>query len=154
MRRAQLIALPPLVARRDAAQATLDRFVGHLHRWGQVDCVRVAAFHLRQLGYRPQLARGGQYANELGAVRALKRAGFDHPHAALGALGLKEIGFASHLVGDIMSLRSAGDWPALAVCLSNGRILTSTQDHPAFGVLTPAAGDILTCWRCDPCLTP
>lgn len=153
MRRAELLALPPLVARQRATQVTADRYNGFLHVWGQVDCIRVAAFHLRQLGHKPHLARGGSYSSEIGAVRALKRAGYDHPKDALAALGLPKIGWASALVGDIFGLRSPGQWPALAVYLGNGRLLTSSEDHPAFGIVPTSGVEVLSCWRVDPCLT-
>ena len=46
-----------MVRRRDAAQATLDRFRDRPLRFGAQDCVRLVAFHLRQLGHRPALAK-------------------------------------------------------------------------------------------------
>lgn len=148
----------PLVLRRDAAQATQDRFLGRLHKWGEVDCCRIVAFHVRKLGYKPNLASFGTYSSERGAIRALLRQGFASPGEALVAGGLTElrgedgrVAYAQALVGDIIGLRAAsGDWPALAVLMSNGRVLTSTPDHPAYGLVTPGHDDIVACWRADP----
>lgn len=145
------LARPPLVQRRDAAQATHDAFKGKPFAWGSADCVRVAAYHLRRLGYRPNLVRGGTYSTEVAAVRALRRAGFKSIEAALTATGLVEIGYASALVGDLYALRSAGKWPALAVYLGNGVVLTSSEELGVWWPARPAHDKILSCWRADPC---
>ena len=41
-----------MIRRRDAAQASIDRFSGQAFVLGKVDCARLAAFHQRQCGDR------------------------------------------------------------------------------------------------------
>lgn len=115
-----------------AAQATLDRFAGKAFAWNAQDCVRMAAFHLRRLGHKPQLARAGSYRCALGARRALARAGHDSIAAAIDALGLPRIPMAAAIVGDVGMLPSDAETDAalgaVIVCLGNGRWLGFAAD--------------------------
>lgn len=139
-----------MIQRVAAAQATLDAYVGQPLVWGRTDCVRMAAFNLRKLGYRPRLARGGSYSSALGARRALKRAGFDRLEDALQDLGLVEIGHASHLPADILALESGDDWPALGVALGNRRVLAFSVHDGCAGVAGVKHEDIRSAWRAHP----
>lgn len=113
-----------LILRRDAAQATVDRFNGLPLTYGKDDCVRMSAFCLRQLGVKASLLKAGAYKSELGAARALKRAGYDTLSDAVDALGLPRIAPAMCLPGDLMALPSDDpDRIGLAVALGNGRVL-------------------------------
>lgn len=58
-----------------ATSATFDRFNGQALVLGKTDCARMVAFHLKQLGFKPSLLKGGAYSTEVGARRALKRLG-------------------------------------------------------------------------------
>ena len=136
-----------IVRRRDAAQATLDRFRDRPFRFGRYDCVRLAAFHLRQLGHRPQLARAGSYASALAARRALERAGHRSVAEAVDAL-LPRIAPATALVGDIVQMDAEDDLGGLAVLLGGGRAIGYHQDLVGAGVLQPVA--IAIAWRADP----
>lgn len=137
-----------LVCRRDAAQATLDRFGDQPFTWGKRDCCRMVAFHLKLLGYRPQLAKGGTYSSLLGATRALARAGVESLAAALDALSLPRIAPAAAIVGDIIAIPSEGPLDALAVALGNGRALAYHQDLPNAVVVQPL--EMVAAWRVDP----
>lgn len=139
-----------LVRRRDAAQATLDTWLGKPFAWGEADCARMAAGHLRQLGYKPRLSRFGRYSTALGAAKALRRGGFDDLGQVLDDLGLIRIGHASHLVGDIFGLVSEPGWIALGVALGNGRVLAFNPHDNCGGVVQPPHDAILACWRADP----
>jgi len=138
-----------LISRVAAAQATLDRFKDEPFQWGRKDCVRMAAFHLRQLGYRPKLGKAGSYSSALGARRALARAGYDSLAAALDDLGLERTPPAAALVGDIVQGASGDAFGAIGVVLGNGRILGYQEDLPGAAVLHPLALDLA--WRADPC---
>jgi hypothetical protein len=146
--------VPELIRRRDAAQATLNAFIGQPLVWGRFDCVRLAAFNLRQLGYKPRLVRGGAYRTPLGARQALKRAGFKSLEAALDDLGLPRVGHARILPGDVVALASGEDWPSLSVYLGNGRVLAFSAHHQMVAVAQPGPSDILDCWSARPCLMP
>ncbi|SNS53062.1 hypothetical protein SAMN06295912_108112 [Sphingomonas laterariae] len=140
---------PVLEARRDAAQATLDRYRGQPFRFGRYDCCRLAAFHLRQLGYKPALARGGSYSSALGARRALARAGFASLAEALDTLGLERIPPAAAIVGDIVQADGEDAFGALAVVLGNGRIIGWAEGHDGAEVMQMIAMN--TAWRVPPC---
>src|SRR3546814_12556028 len=99
--------VPVMEARRRATQATADRFRDQPFTWGKNDCVRMVAFHLRKLGYRPKLAKAGSYSSALGAKRALARAGFETTGQALDALGIERIATAVAMLGD--NVRTPGD---------------------------------------------
>ncbi len=146
---------PPLIARRDAAQAALDAFLGQPFAWGEADCVRLAASVLAHHGRPSDLNRAGQWDSALKARRALKRLGYSGLGEAVDGQGLDRIPFAFHLVGDLVGLPSAEGWDlSLGVCLGNGRVLAFSPHDNLGGVLQPDAEDILACWRVDPCPRP
>ena len=136
---------PLMLTRSAAAQATVDRFHGQAFAWGRFDCARMVAFHLRQLGLKPGLSKGGSYATALSARRALVRAGHDSLEAALDALGLSRIAPAAALVGDVVALPGDDAMTSLTVALGNGRVLGWHQDSPGCAVLQPVAFE--TAWR-------
>lgn len=140
---------PPLILRRDAAEATKARFEGAAFAWSTNDCTRLAAFHVRRLGHKPVMPRAGSYSSALGAARALRAKGFADLTAAVDAMGFLAIPPASAIVGDLVALASDEPaWPALTVALGNGRVLGFLQG--VCGVLQPRTH--LTAWRVDPCL--
>lgn len=135
-----------MLSRRDAAQATLDRFKGEAMRYGKNDCVRMAAFVLRKRGHRPQLGKAGTYSNAIGAQRALKRAGFDTLADALDALGLERIPPAAALPADIIMVPGEGSFGgALQVVVGNGRTLGYHQDLDGAEILMPV--EFVAAWR-------
>lgn len=138
-----------MVARRDAAQATLDRFQDVPHAWGRFDCAKMTAFHLRQLGYRVGISKAGEYSSLLGAKRALARLGWPSvSHALDEVLHLPRIGFASLLVGDVLQIPSEDGLDAMAVALGNGRALGYHPDAPGAVVVQPI--EITAAWRVVP----
>lgn len=58
-----------------ATESTFARFHGKPLVLGKTDCARMVAFHLKQLGFKPSLLKGGAYSTPVGARRALKRMG-------------------------------------------------------------------------------
>lgn len=146
-----------LIRRRDAAQATLDRFNGRALAWGRDDCVRLAAFCARKMGRPVSLAKAGSYSSARGALTALKRAGFDSLEAAVDAQGFVPISPAQALPGDLIGLPPVedGPWLALTVYLGNGRIVGfrdgrcgAMQLH--LGALTPDLANRVRAWRVEP----
>lgn len=141
----------PLIQRAAAAQATLDYFTGRPFAWGEADCVRLAAFHLRQMGRTPKgLARAGSYGSEKMARRALLRTGFASLDAAVDGQGLPRIPPAAALVGDLVGLQGEGAWTSLTVALGNGRVLGFHSG--AARVLKPVLP--IVAWRIEPCRKP
>jgi hypothetical protein len=128
-----------------AAQSTLDLYLGKPLEWGRFDCARMAAHTLKALGRKAPLARFGAYSSAVGAIRALRRAGFTDLGQAVDSFGLLRIPPASALPADIIGL-AAEDLPmSLAVALSNGRVLGFHADHEGAVVMQPTA--YLAAWR-------
>jgi hypothetical protein len=135
-----------LLRRQQAAQATLDRFKGQPLIYGKNDCVRLAAFLLRKMGHRPQLAKAGSYKTPLGAARALQRAGFKDLASAVDALGLPRIAPAAAWPADLVMLPAEGPFGgALSVAVGNGRVLGYHEDVDGADILQPV--QYLAAWR-------
>lgn len=148
---------PPLILRRDAAQAVLDRFNGKPLEFGARDCVQMGAMALRQMGYPNPLKGSRPYRGEVGALRslavALKRAGGPDGGSLadlLDALQLERIAPAEALMADLIGYPADGAWPiALGVAVGNGRAIAYAPDGFArVGEIAPA----VTAWRVHPCL--
>lgn len=122
--------------------ATLLKFGEKPFAYGQHDCVRLVAAHIREMGHKVSLLKGGAYKSEFGAVKALKRAGFDTLEAAIDSR-FDRIAPASAVTGDIIGLQSSGDWPALTIALSNGRVLGFMDG--ICGIMQPNA--YMAAWR-------
>jgi hypothetical protein len=135
-----------LLRRQQAAQAAVDRFKGQPLAYGKNDCVRLAAFVLRKMGRRPQLAKAGSYSTALGAARALQRAGFEDLATAVDALGLPRIAPAAAWVADLVLLPAEGPFGgALSVAVGNGRVLGYHEDVDGADILQPV--QYLAAWR-------
>ncbi len=125
----------PLDRRVRLTTATLEHFRGREFRWGACDCARIAAWHLRQFGCRPQIAKAGSYKTAIGARAALKRLGHDTLESALDALGLPRIAPAEAWVGDIVMGDSGDAFGALGIYLGNGAMLGFHEDAAGAAVL-------------------
>jgi hypothetical protein len=90
--------LPTLEKRRRAVEATKERFAGRSFVLGAADCVKLARFHLTQMGHK--LPSTGHYSNEIGAVKALKKQGAKNL-AELLDKHLERIAPAAMLLGDL-----------------------------------------------------
>lgn len=135
-----------MIRRQQAAQAAVDRFKGQPWQLGKADCVRLAAFVLRKMGHRPQLGKAGTYTTGAGALRALKRAGFETLSEALDALGLERIPPAAARVADIIMIPGEQLFDgALTIAVGNGRVLGFHEDSGAAEVLQPV--EMLSAWR-------
>lgn len=135
-----------MVRRAAAAQGVVDRWLGVPFAWGQADCMRsITAPVLKAMGHKCPLARFGQYSNEIGARRALKRQGFDSMEAFLDAVPLMRIGHARLLPGDLVGLEGVGGWLSIAVALGNGRVLGFASEAGLAVVYQPYS--IATAWR-------
>ncbi|MDX5984701.1 DUF6950 family protein [Sphingomonas echinoides] len=138
-----------LIRKRDAAQATLDRWSKRAHKLGTADCVRMAAAHLRSLGYTVKLPPSGSYRTVNSALKALKAAGHDSIPAALDAMGLERIAPAEAIVGDIIQMPAEHALGALVVVMGNGRVAGWHDDY-ADGVVVMQPLTPLAAWRVVP----
>ncbi|WP_230770713.1 DUF6950 family protein [Sphingomonas sp. Leaf4] len=135
-----------MIRRQQATQAAVDRFQGKPFEWGRYDCVRLAAFMLREMGHRPGLGRAGSYKTAKGAVGALRRAGYATLAEAMDGLGLQRIPPAAALPGDIVMVPSDGAWSgSLMVAVGNGRTIGWAEGLEAADVFQPVA--FVAAWR-------
>ena len=135
----------PLIRRVAAAQKTLDKWSVRPMKLGTSDCVRMAADHLRRLGYKVKLPPSGSYRTVNSALKALKARGYETLSEALDAMGLERIAPASAIVGDILMLPAVDRLGALVVCMGNGRACGYHEDVPAATVLQPL--EFVAAWR-------
>lgn len=145
-----------LQARTVAVQATYDLFHLRAFAWGKFDCVRLTAHVLKGLGYKPRLHRGGSYASEVGAAKALLRAGFRDPADWMDDLGVLRITPAFAVAGDILGFRhpdQAHGWTGLSVHIGNGRVLAFVGEDQVCHAVAPvfgAEGGEYMAWSCPP----
>lgn len=141
--------LPEAEVRTRAAQATLDQFKVKPFKMGQRDCVRLAAAHLRRLGYKVTLPPAGSYGTIKMAMKKLKERGFADLIEAVDAHGLSRIAPAAAVVGDLLAMPAEGPFGCgLVVALGNGRVVGYHQDLVGAGVLQPT--EYVTAWRVVP----
>lgn len=87
----------------EATLATKNEFIGRSLDYKAVDCLRIAAFCLRQLGHSKPTKGVRKYSSLLGAVRALKESGFKNLIEAVDDYGLTPIPPALAIAGDIIA---------------------------------------------------
>lgn len=134
-----------LVRRVEAAQKTLDIWSKRPMKLGTSDCVRMAADHLRRLGYKVKLPASGSYRTVNSALKALKARGYETLADALDGIGLERIPPAAAVAGDIIMLPAVDRLGALVIALGNGRVVGYHEDAPAAVVLQPL--EFETAWR-------
>jgi hypothetical protein len=141
--------LPEHVRRQRAAQATLEQFRDRAFKLGTRDCVRLAAAHLRRLGYQVKLPASGSYCSVRAAAKKLEERGFADLLEAVDAHGLERIAPAAAVVGDVLAMPAEGPFGCgLVVALGNGRVVGYHQDLTGAGVLQPT--EYITAWRARP----
>lgn len=137
--------MKPLVKRQRAVEATMERFRGKGFAFGSVDCARMAAFHLKQMGHKVRLSRAGQYSTLVGAQAALKRLGYETLPDAMDGHGFERIAPAFALMGDIVTFASEHPIGALGIVIGNGNMLAFHESHEMPVVMT--MGQIDAAWR-------
>lgn len=145
-----------LILRARAAQATLDEWKTRAFLLGQNDCARMAASHLRRMGYRVKLPPARSYRTIKSAEAAVQKLGHASVPAALDALGLERIAPAAALVGDIIQLPSdphngitSDVLATLTIAQGNGRVLGWHGDAPG-GAVVMQALEMVAAWRVNP----
>ena len=143
--------MTPIVARRDATQRSIDRFVGRALDFTRGDdCGKMAIFHLREMGNRPTIGAGGTWKSVLGAKRFMNRHGGSIA-AVLDGWGLPRILPAEAVIGDVIELPGAPPFGAVAIVVGNGRVLGwhrgagGGDGVPRAAILQPLTP--ITAWR-------
>lgn len=138
-----------LQLRQKAFEATVTHFEGRPLVWGQTDCARIVARHIRNMGRPTKLAKAGSYSSLVGAVRALKRSGFASLPEALDAMGFVRIPPAAALIADVLALPGDSDLHALQIVAGNGRVWGYHVDSDVPCFIQPTLGEAIA-WRVDP----
>jgi hypothetical protein len=143
----------PLEIRRDAAQATLDKFRDQPFAPGSADCAQMVRYHCRQVGRPLKFAAKLTYKSLLQGRRVLKGLGFATMAEALDSQ-FSPITPAAALVGDIVELRSSDDEAtngglgALVIALGNQAFLGWHEDAVGGCVMRLGDKEIpLRAWR-------
>jgi len=132
------------VTRVQAVEACIERFAGKPYEPGKRDCAIMAAHLLHQFGIKVSVLKGATYKSEAGALRAMRRAGFNNILEAVDSLGLTRIAPARAMVGDLVGMPSACAFGcSLAVSIGNRRLLGIYGD--VFQVVEPH--QYQTAWR-------
>ncbi len=119
-----------------AVNATRARFEGRPFAYGTVDCARVAAWHLRQMGHKPVgFAKAGTYRSALGAKKALQRLGHVSLADAVAALGLEERSPAGAWVGDLLIKPGTQGLDAIGIVTGSALVLGFHEDAEAIDMM-------------------
>lgn len=117
-----------LELRVNSTKKTYDKFIGKPLVLGKTDCARMCAFHLRSLGHKFSLLKGGHYTNEVGARLALKKLGVSSLSEIMDQHFPRYDAPIEAMVGDIMCVRGAGDMgDSMQVVLHRGQVLGLNQ---------------------------
>jgi hypothetical protein len=122
----------PFIVRVEAAQSTIDQFLGKPFEWGRTDCAQLAAHCLKAQGYADPLQTVGEYWDYRSAKKAMKRASIaSFAEHFEQALGLERIAPAEALPGDIVAFEGFNPETfgvALGVAIGQGRIVGFAND--------------------------
>jgi hypothetical protein len=127
--------MTPLERRHAAIEATMARYRGRPFVWGKVDCAKVAAFHLKKLGYPIRISKAGAYGSALTARRAITRMGFDSLPALVDSLGLSRIPYSRLLLGDLIMNEGHAGIDAIGIYAGNNHVLGFHEDYLDHGLV-------------------
>jgi len=141
-------ALPELDRRREATQATLDKFRDTAFDWAEGrHCVRMAAYHLRQMGWRsPKLPTIPRVRSALAAKKELQAHGFDSVGQWLDSI-LVRVPPAAMRLGDLAIVEGAEGLDAIFVCAGPRRLFGWREDQPTAVVLEVKFDEVQGSWR-------
>jgi hypothetical protein len=133
-----------LLARRDATEATKQRFMAKPFDWTSGGtCVHLVRFHLAQMGHSvPPMPR---FRSPLGAARALRARGWADLPEMLDSM-LPRIAPAARVTGDIVALPTEGAFGALAVAIDSLRLMGYLEGHDGLVIAQPGA-EFVGAWR-------
>jgi hypothetical protein len=141
-------ALPELDRRREATQATLDKFIGKPFSWSEGrHCVALAHYHLRQLGWRPpQLPTLPRIRSALAAKKELQRRGFLTVSDMLDSF-LVRIPPAMMRLGDIAVTPGDEGFDAILIRTAPRKLLGWLPDGSAVVNYDAGLEDLTGAWR-------
>lgn len=139
-----------LELRRNAAQATLDKFAGLPFSFeGGRDCAKMTVFHLKQLRLPIKIGKVAAYKTALSARAALrKQFGVDTLPEVCDKF-FERIPASMAIVGDIIQAEGDGPLGALTISLGNDLVISYHED--AVGAVTGRlVAPAIAAWRTLP----
>lgn len=137
--------LPDGERRRQATQATLDRFRNTSFDWREGrHCMKLAHYHVRQMGERP--AALPVIKSPLAAKKELKARKADSVSALLDTM-FKRIPPAMMLLGDIATVEGDQGLDAVFICAGPRRLFGWREDQPVAVVLEVSLDEVQAAWR-------
>lgn len=133
-----------LERRHAAIEATMARYRDRPFAWGKVDCARVAAFHLKQLGFKILISKAGAYRSAATAQNALRRMGYATLAEMADGIGLTPIAYSRMKLGDIAQVPSDHEIGSLLLYAGSGNCFGFIEGHP--GLVTMQPSQILRAW--------
>lgn len=132
--------------RRDAVEACRALIEGKAYEPGKRDCLKLLLRAVRTMGGSTKVAKGARYTTETGALRELRKRGFDDLPSAIDAAGLVRIAPAAALPADILGLRTdeSAFGIAVAIYAGNGKAVAFAGGVGMTGKLEEPA---LMAWR-------
>lgn len=141
-------ALPELDRRREATQATLDKFIGKPFSWQKGrHCVAMAHYHLRQMGYRsPKLPPLPRVRSPIAARQELTKRGFASVSDWLDSF-LIRIPPAMMRLGDIAVTPGDEGFDAILIRTAPRKLLGWLPDGSAVVNYDAGLEDLTGAWR-------
>lgn len=142
----------PMMIRRAAVDACAKKFLDRPKKWGERDCVKLAALALRKQGFGIiQPLKGVRYRTKTSGMKRFKESGFSDLVAAVDELGLQQIAPAMTLPGDLIAVKAPEDDPfgasLMVVHTGAARRLIGLNDDGIFRVVIPDMDYVLAAWR-------
>lgn len=113
----------PMLRRQQAVEATVQRFAGKTLAYGRDDCARMAAFLVKRLGVKVQLAKMPRYGSATGAARALKALDCRDLAEVVDKANLVRIAPSRAIMGDLAAYPDADGAVSIVVVVAPGRVL-------------------------------
>jgi hypothetical protein len=138
---------PDMIRRHNAVEKTMRRFGGRAFGIGSVDCIKMARFHLKEMGHK--LPSTGNYKTVAGAVAQLKKQGVRNVAELLDKF-LERIPPAAMTLGDLAMPPSEPDAPAsklgtVIIMASGQKFIGWHPDHDNLAVMNVSQID--AAWR-------
>jgi hypothetical protein len=137
--------IPEPVRRRDATNATIERYKGKAFDWGKgVTCVHLTRAHLRNMGRRPPSVP--RFRSALAAKRAMAERGWSDVPEMLDSL-LPRIAPAQAVLGDVMALEGEGGMGAICICAGPRRAFGWFEGEEKPVMVEPDMAKVIGAWR-------
>lgn len=137
--------LPELEKRKQATQATLDRYRNKAFDWATgVTCVHLARYHLRNMGHRPpSLPR---FRSAFGARKAMQERGWESVTEMLDTM-LPRIPPAKMMLGDLAVVEGSDGMESIVVCTGPLALLGWLPSGEKMAVYLNDISHVTASWR-------